>query len=436
MTEPVRESSTKPVVPSASKSKLWPVVQLGLSLLIVTAFLLRLIFAPHGDEPTAPQGAASRPAPAVKVEEGNKISVAIDSPLGERLPLQSVATIKVTDPLLRVTGRVIASRRPGGSGKDDYWQFHASELLDTYAAWDKASADIQFTELQLKQTQELVDTKELALRRATERLERLVKSGTEAERDLATQKADLLQTQIQDRKDVYQAEVAVKSARREATTLTLQLLQSGIDPDMLKTATSDMDIITAEVPEAMLGKVVVGQSCTARFFGVGDQVFEGKVTSLSPVLSTEQRTLRVLFVIRDPVDRLRPGMFATIGLGTDPRDVIRIPAASVIHVGRRDYVLVADNAATQSDPSTVQAVDSSSPKNFASHEGRRLFRIVEVEVSEFMDGKVELSKGLTAGDQIVADNAILLQPFVVSTLQKASAKHDSASPSPVVGGNP
>ncbi|MGV3608963.1 MAG: efflux RND transporter periplasmic adaptor subunit [Planctomycetaceae bacterium] len=382
---------------TTEKSKTWSVVQLLLSLAIVVAFLLRLIFAPHSEKDES-ASAKSGPAPAVQVIDEGRIRVDRESPLAKRMLVQKVEPKSVTDPLLRVTGRVIASRRPGVNGKQDYWQFQTEALLDAFSAWEKATADIQFTDLQLTQTRDLVTTKELAMGKAVERLERLVKSGTESERDLASQKAELLQTQIQDRKDLYQAELAVKTANREATTLTLQLLQSGIDPEMLKTATSDMDIITAEVPEAMLGRVQVGQSCVAKFFGLADQVFEGKVTSLSPVLSSEQRTLRVVFIIRDPADRLRPGMFASIGLGTDPRNVVRIPAASVIHVGRRDFVLVEEEG-----------------KNTAAD---LILRPTEVEVAELFEGQVELHKGLNAGEAYVADNAILLQPLVVTSLRK------------------
>lgn len=379
---------------STEKSKTWSVVQLLLSLAIVVAFLLRLIFAPHSEKEES-QSKPSAP-PAVQVIDRGRIRVDLESPLAKRLLVKKVEPKSVTDPLLRVTGRVIASRRPGVNGKQDYWQFQTEALLDAFSAWEKASADIQFTDLQLSQTRELVTTKELAMGKAVERLERLVKSGTESERDLATQKAELLQTQIQDRKDLYQAELAVKTANREATTLSLQLLQSGIDPEMLKTATSDMDIITAEVPEAMLERVQVGQSCVARFFGLAEQVFEGKVTSLSPVLSSEQRTLRVVFIIRDPADRLRPGMFASIGLGTDPREVIRIPAASVIHVGRRDFVLIEEKG----------------------EQGDLTLRPNQVEVAEMIEGQVELHKGLNAGESFVADNAILLQPLVVASLRQ------------------
>lgn len=409
--QPVSKKVEKHAATPAGKSQMRSVVQLLVSLAIVIAFLLRLIFAPHGPE-KEPETTSLQPA-AVKVEEAGLISVDAESPLASRLPRKKVETMNVTDPIIRVTGRVIASRRPGVNGKPDFWQFQSETLLDMYSSWDKATTDIQFSELQLKQTKELTDTKELAMKRAAERLERLVKSGTEAERDLATQKAELLQTQIQDQKDLYQAQVAVKTATREANTLSLQLLQSGIDPDMLKTATSDMDIITAEVPEAMLGRVTIGQSCTARFFGVSDLVFEGKVSSLSPVLSSEQRTLRVLFVIHDPSDRLRPGMFASIGLGTDPRDVVRIPAASVIHVGRRDYALV-EAAANGAASKRIQ------------------LRPVEVEVAELIDGTVELNKGLTPGETFVADNAILLQLFVVNSLRQNTKPTADAKNQPEV----
>ena len=143
----------------------------------------------------------------------------------------------------------------------------------------------------------------------------------------------------------------------------------------------------ADVPEAMLARVKVGQGCQARSFGVPNQVFTGKVNSIAPVLSKERRSLRVLFTINDPDDQLRPGMFAEIGLGTDPRDALLMPTDGVIHIGRADYALV------------------------AAGEGR--WRGVEVKVGEPLGNEVEILDGLQRWRQVLGKGAILLKPALV-----------------------
>src|SRR5207244_2291986 len=126
--------------------------------------------------------------------------------------------------------------------------------------------------------------------------------------------------------------------------LSRQLQLAGLDPELVRAMTKDADIVMAEVPESKVSFVKVDQNCTARFFGVPSRVFTGTVTHISPVLSKDRRTLRVLFKIYDPEDMVKAGMYADIGLGTDARDSLFIPAEAVLHIGSADYVLVATQA--------------------------------------------------------------------------------------------
>lgn len=429
MSESPSQTAASPQIspPKSSRmSALLEVLQLIISLALVCCFLAWLLWSPDASSKTNSQANSSPPIrSSAEVDGSEHLSVELDSPLGHRLSLRTVSNTLVTEPLMHVTGRVVASRRPGPDSGKDFWQFNSVELLSMYSSWEKAIVDIQFTESQLQQIQALATAKETALLKAIERLEKLIRGGSETLKELATQQADLLQTQIQNRKDVYQAELAVKTSKREATTLSLQLFQSGFDPEKLQKATSDTDIVTAEVPEAMLDRVVIGQSCIASFYGIPDETFIGNVTTLSPVLSTDQRTLRVMFTVHDPLDRLRPGMFASIGLGTDPRNVLRIPAESVIHVGRTDYALVVDQ------PTAIPEKSATAATNTPPHEPtpkleskvgdvtqtRVRLRVTPVVVAELIEGQVEVKSGISIGDQIVGDHGILLKPLVVTSLR-------------------
>ena len=140
-----------------------------------------------------------------------------------------------------------------------------------------------------------------------------------------------------------------------------------------------------------MSRVKLAQGCEARFFGFPGQSFSGKVRAIAPVLSKERRSLRVLFAISDPKDQLRPGMFADIGLGTDARDALLIPAEAIVHVGRFDYVLVRN----ESDD----------------------WRVTEVQVGEMHETAVEVLGGLRAGDQVAAQGVILLKPCIIEALR-------------------
>src|SRR5262249_51685655 len=143
---------------------------------------------------------------------------------------------------------------------------------------------------------------------------------------------------------IHEAETALKQAERAHSALARQLQQAGVDPDLLSGSPDGTAVVVADVPEAKIGRVRLNQACTAHFFGFPDKTFSGKVSNVAPIVTKDSRTLRVMFMLNDPADVLKPGMFAEIGLGTDPRKTLLIPADGVLHVGRADYVLVRGSA--------------------------------------------------------------------------------------------
>jgi multidrug efflux pump subunit AcrA (membrane-fusion protein) len=277
----------------------------------------------------------------------------------------------------------------------DYWQFNAPEVLTAFTDWQKAKADIAFTRTQLVAVRELAEARLDTQQKVVERLVRLVAAGTDTEKDLAAARADLKQAEITGRKDTYEAETAVRMAERNEAALSRQLQQAGLDPALLLSVTSDVDIVMADVPETFLDWVKVGQGCEARFFGVPGQVFTGRVQSIAAVISKERRSLRVLFIITDPKKQLRPGLFAEIGLGTDARDALLAPSEGVIHVGRSDFMLIGADT-----PNT--------------------WRVTEVRIGELRGSEVEVVMGLQPGDKVLGRSAILLKPLVVTAIGPAS----------------
>src|SRR5262249_39817855 len=145
---------------------------------------------------------------------------------------------------------------------------------------------------------------------------------------------------LQGAKDVFEAETAVTTAERTRATLERQMFQAGMDPRLLGTTASGTAIVVADVPETRKALVQAGQACVGRVFAFKDKPFKAKVATLSPTVSKERRTLKVFFSLEDPGVRLRPGMFAEIGLDADPRLVLLVPTDAVLHVAGADYVLV------------------------------------------------------------------------------------------------
>lgn len=115
-----------------------------------------------------------------------------------------------------------------------------------------------------------------------------------------------------------------------------------------------------------------------------------RFSRLAPTLSKERRTLRVVFELSDPEGRLRPGLFADVGLGTERREVVTVPAEAVLHIGRADYVLVETKGGE--------------------------YRVTEVRVGEPHGPRLEIRSGLAPEGRVVGGGAILLKPLAVQAL--------------------
>ncbi len=308
--------------------------------------------------------------------------------------------------------------RPSGKEKDKEkdktsaegrWDFNTPDLASAYADWLKARADVPFYEKQFEDIEKLATETLKAKKDVRDRLENLVKAGTDPEKDLAAAKADYQQSMVQSQKDKHEAQTNVNNARRTLATLERQLFQAGMDPDLLANPIENTAIVAAEVPEGRIGLVKVGQACAMKFFAFPDDPVDGQVRSLAPTISKERRTLRVFFQLDDPKVPLKPGMFAEIGLGTDVRDTFRISADGVLHVAQSDYVLVKTKSGD--------------------------WKVTKVVTGEQYGSQIEVLEGLQLGDRVIGAGAILLKPYVVQDVQATADAAVANAATTVSGGS-
>lgn len=337
----------------------------------------------------------SNPVEQVTLAGPYLIAVQPGSLIEKKLELIPVTEERVTNPLLTVTGAIMARLRTGTSAMEDRWQFSSVALSSIYADWQKASTEMEFDAKQLSKTRELTNAQQNSQNRVVERLRKLVATGTEAMRDLTSAESSLLQTQLEGQKAVFEAESALSQATHSKADLERRLLQEGIDTELLVRSTiSGTTLVMADVPEIRINLVSAGQACEARFYGLPHQLFRGVVRSIAPALSTEHRTLRIFFELNDQQGQLKPGMYADIGLGMDPRWTRLTPSDAVLHIGESDYVL--------------------------TEAGLGLWRVTTVQVGERLGSRVEILDGLKNGQKIVGNGAILLKPLVVKALLTAN----------------
>lgn len=358
----------------------------AIGLLIALPIILVRVLSGHPAGPPEPQY-----VPVVGLTGPRLIAVKTGSLLEKKLHVATIQKQQVSTPLLIVTGAVVARLPKGDGPAEDRWQFNSLDLAAVYADWQRAAAEMDFNRKRLVKIRELTSAQYQSHKLAVERLRKLVATGTEAIRDLTSAEAALLQVQLEGQKDVYEAETALTVSVRTHAALERKLFQEGVDPLLLESSRPGISLVIADVPELKISDVSVGQSCTARFYGLSDRIFSGKVKSLAPTLSPERHTLRVFFELEDLYNQFKPGMYAEIGLGTDPRSAILVPTDGVLHSQNSDYVFV--NA------------------------GPGLWRIVEVRVGESVDDRVEILGGLQGGENMIGSGAILLKPMLVEALQ-------------------
>lgn len=362
------------------------------AIALIVAWLLSTPSHPANARPVRPIETAV-PA-AVGISPDGLLSIDPSSPLRQRLGEAVVASRAVSFATIKVSGSILARIRKGDEPIEDRWQFASSELATSYADWVRTSGEIEFARSQLAKTGELSKAQVDFLEANVRRMQPLVEKGSIAIKEFKSAEAELLKAQLQGDKDVFAAQSTLRIALKTKTALERDLSQEGIEPVVFGRAVEDMVLIAANVPESRVAQVREGQSCLAKFYAFPEHPFDGHVETLGSLLSTERRTLRVLFELNDPDGLLRPGMFAEVGLGTDRREALMVPADALLHLNLDDYVVVAA--------------------------GEGLWCAERVSVGERHDDEFEVLEGIAPGQTIVSRNAILLKPAIAQSLLRNS----------------
>lgn len=98
--------------------------------------------------------------------------------------------------------------------------------------------------------------------------------------------------------------------------------------------------IEAEIREADAGAISVGADATVELNALPGRQFIGRVTFIAPILRSETRTATARIELQNHDGQARPGMYATVRLGSSVRRAITVPTAAVVNTGERHVVFV------------------------------------------------------------------------------------------------
>jgi RND family efflux transporter MFP subunit len=108
------------------------------------------------------------------------------------------------------------------------------------------------------------------------------------------------------------------------------------------------------LPEHEMQKIKAGQPVLMEIDAVPGVTFQGTVERVSPVVDRATGTFRVVALVRDQQNRLKPGMFARVRVVYDTREqTLVIPKLAVINDGGRNSVFVVNDSIVQKKSVTL-----------------------------------------------------------------------------------
>ena len=140
-------------------------------------------------------------------------------------------------------------------------------------------------------------------------------------------------------------------------------------------------LVIADVPEASMGNVHVGQPAEITFPAYAGEGRQGRVDYIFPSLNAQSRTAQVRITLPNPGGRLKQGMFANVTLQGAGGMAVVVPSEVVIDTGRRTVVI-------------VKRAGSFVPQ--------------EVRTGRDYDQWTEIAAGLRSGEEVVASGQFLI----------------------------
>ena len=270
---------------------------------------------------------------------------------------------------------------------------------------ERARGQVETTEAALNQAQKVYERRSELFKQGAIPGRDLLQSQTELAQaktnaDVAKKSLELLRTQSGEKdvaiahSKVAQAKAHLNAAQAQlqftelrspfAGTVTEQLLYPGdmAQPGSPVFTVMDLAVVNAraQVPEDQLSRVRTGQPCQ---FVSGDaaEPAGGRVTLINKAVDAQRRTVEVWCEIPNAGGKLRANIFGEVSIfvGNSPGVVVPQPAVQFNEGTRTGIVMVVDD--------------------------KKIAHKREIEAGEVRDGKVQIAKGVKAGEKVIVEGA-------------------------------
>jgi cobalt-zinc-cadmium efflux system membrane fusion protein len=181
-------------------------------------------------------------------------------------------------------------------------------------------------------------------------------------------------------------QIPVKSPLTGAVLEKHATIGTAVTPGTPLFVVSDLSTLwaLAEVDETKLPLLQVGRTVEVRVTAYPGDAFPGTIVFVGDTLDPKTRRITVRCRIPNPHERLKPNMYATLGLGEgEARSVVAVPTQALQELNGKRVVFTTDDA--------------------------RTFSVREVTVGNDVEGWAEITAGLQAGEQVAVTGSFLLK---------------------------
>ena len=179
-----------------------------------------------------------------------------------------------------------------------------------------------------------------------------------------------------------------------------------VNEPVFRVTSLDPLIVDLHVPEREFAQIAAGQPVALEIDALQEEPVQATVTRVSPVVDAATGTFKVTIELYDATRRIKPGMFARVGIVHDRHvDALLVPRSAIVEeLGRTSVFVVEDGKAQQR----------------------------QVETGYNSEGRIEILSGLSDDDKVITVGQVGLRPD--SAVMVIDAQGDGADVS-VAGGN-
>ncbi len=302
--------------------------------------------------------------------------------------------------------------------------FKSGQDVPAGALLVQLSADSDAAQLQALQA--AADQAETALKRDQAQL--AVRAVSQAQVDADTSNLKAARAQVAQQA----ANVAKKAIRAPfAGRLGITALQPGqyvnAGATLVTLQTLDPIHVDFSLPQQQLAGLAVGQAVTLVVDAFAGQSFAGTINAINPKVDPATRTVQVQATVANPRRDLLPGMFAEVRVNLgNAQPQLTLPQTAITYNPYGSTVFVVEKASAVQARAAASAASAASgamaaatppaPAASAANGEQLVAQQVFVETGPTRGDQVAITKGLTAGQQVVTSGQIKLKngtPVVV-----------------------